>query len=306
MATSEVVPQIEQESPIRRSPSIAKLVEAKAKASTEFAEIAKDTENPFYKSTYADLATLIKATRSVLGKNGLDVSQFPLTNGSRAGVTTLLAHSSGEWIESDLTLPVTKQDAQGTGSAITYARRYAYQSVLNIAGEEDDDGNAAVGKTKKAVLDKITEYENNFDQREEAQQTIAPAVQEGIRSFCKTHGRTDDQLLAWMKVNLKVDRIDKVRKIDLELLKNWIMGKEPIQQTLLASVQSAPGRSVVSKGPTISEAQLKRLFAIKNSHSVSDQDLKQYVSELGGPEHLKDLTKPVYDQVCGWLESVQP
>ncbi len=149
---------------LRRTASISKLTEALCKASLEFGEIMKDTENPFYKSSYTDLATLINATRPALSKYGIAIMQWPLIVDSRAGVTTLVSHASGEWIESDLTLPVSKMDAQGSGSAITYSRRYAYQSVLNVAGEEDDDGNAAVGKTKKQVLDKISNAEEAFDQ----------------------------------------------------------------------------------------------------------------------------------------------
>lgn len=294
-------------SPVRRSPSIAKLVEALSKASTEFLEVSKDTENPFYKSTYADLAALIKATRPFLGKNSLVVSQFPLMAGTRAGVTTIVAHSSGEWMESDLTLPVSKADAQGSGSAITYARRYSYQSVLNVAGEEDDDGNAAVGKTKKQVLDKIQEHEAAFDQRAEGEQTLAPYQQEGLRALAKQHGRTDDQLIAWMKVNCSVDRIEKVLKRDFAAFKQFVIGKEPLQQSLEGSVKAIPSPTTaptVVSGTKITEPQLKRLHAIRNAKGVSESDVKQYVQELGGPEHLADLSRTMYNSTIDWLNSV--
>jgi ERF superfamily len=296
-------------SPVRRSSSIAKLVEALAKASTEFLEVAKDTENPFYKKNYADLASLIKSTRPFLGKNGLVVSQFPLMAGTRAGATTILAHTSGEWMESDLTLPVSKADAQGAGSAITYARRYAYQSVLNVAGEEDDDGNAATGKTKKQVIETIQAHEDAFDQRVEGEQTISNAFQEGIRALAKQYGRTDEQLISWMKVNCGVERIDKVLKRDVEKFKLFVMGKEPLEQTLESSakaIASPATRPTATPGTKISEAQLKRLHAIRNAKGVSEPDVKQYVKELGGPEHLAELNRTMYNVVCGWIESVQP
>lgn len=62
----------------------------------------------------------------------------------------MLIHSSGQWMRGDLLLPVSKWDAQGIGSAITYARRYSLQGFLNVAAEADDDANAAAGKETEA------------------------------------------------------------------------------------------------------------------------------------------------------------
>lgn len=136
----------------RRSDNIGKLTVALTQAQMEFKPIVKETENPYYRSKYADLATLIEATREALAKHGLAVVQFPQLSGQNVTVTTLLTHESGEWMQNDLTLPGKGQgkdgavrfDAQSIGSAITYARRYAYQAMLNIAGEEDDDGNDTI------------------------------------------------------------------------------------------------------------------------------------------------------------------
>ena len=103
----------------------------------------KDTANPFYKSRYADLAACWDAVQVALPPNGLSVIQ--LTRASEKDeviVVTRLCHSSGEWIEGELSLPVSKADAQGYGSALTYARRYGLCAIVGIAPEEDD-GNAA-------------------------------------------------------------------------------------------------------------------------------------------------------------------
>lgn len=130
------------------SDTIGKLAEALAKATAKFQPAFKDTSNPVYKSKYAPLENLIEATRAALCEHGLSVLQMPALSGVDIVLTTMLAHSSGEWITSTFQLPGTMRDrfdAQTVGSALTYARRYAYQSILNIAGEVDDDGNAAVG-----------------------------------------------------------------------------------------------------------------------------------------------------------------
>lgn len=134
------------------SPSIGKLVEALAKAQLQFTAVLKDSDNPAYRSKYADLATVIDATRPFLAAEGLTIVQMPHARFSEADakeltLTTLLAHSSGEWISSDLTLPAMMRerfDAQSVGSAITYARRYALAAITGVA-QEDDDGNKAAG-----------------------------------------------------------------------------------------------------------------------------------------------------------------
>jgi hypothetical protein len=124
---------------IETSPTIGKLAEALAKAQGEMGAAVKGSENTFYKNSYADLGSVIEAGKPI-HKHGLSVIQLPVGEGT---VVTMLMHSSGEWIRGTLTLKATKPDAQGTGSAISYARRYMQQALLNIPSV-DDDGQAAV------------------------------------------------------------------------------------------------------------------------------------------------------------------
>jgi len=125
-----------------KSESIKEIAIALNKAQAEMSGAKKGAVNPFFKSKYANLEEVIRCAKEPLHNNGLSVSQFPTTEDNQAGVTTILMHISGEWLESTLLLACSKQDPQGMGSAITYARRYAYQSVLGIPSE-DDDGNSA-------------------------------------------------------------------------------------------------------------------------------------------------------------------
>lgn len=131
-----------------KSESIKELAIALNKAQSEMSGAKKGAANPFFKSKYADLEEVIRCAKEPLHNNGLSISQFPVTHDDKAGVTTILMHVSGEWLESTLLLSCAKRDPQGMGSAITYARRYAYQSVLGIPSE-DDDGNGA-GAPKSA------------------------------------------------------------------------------------------------------------------------------------------------------------
>lgn len=104
----------------------------------EIKPIKKTEINPYYKSTYADLTSVLEAIKTPLETAELSFVQFP----DEDGLTTRLMHSSGQWIQATMKLFLSKQDAQGQGSAITYARRYALTSILGLA-TEDDDGNKA-------------------------------------------------------------------------------------------------------------------------------------------------------------------
>jgi hypothetical protein len=125
-----------------RSPSIAALAAALAKAQGEIEGAAKANVNPHFKSKYADLASVWDACRAPLSKHGLSILQPVRADGPHVTVTTILAHSSGEWIEESLTMTAQQNTPQGVGSAITYGRRYGLAAMVGIA-PEDDDGNAA-------------------------------------------------------------------------------------------------------------------------------------------------------------------
>jgi len=129
---------------MQRSETIKELAEALAKAQASIEGATRDTDNPFFKSKYADLGAVWDACRKPLSDNGLSIVQMPTSENGSILVETILMHSSGEWIADTLAVPVSKQDAQGYGSAITYARRYALMAAVGIA-PEDDDGNGAVG-----------------------------------------------------------------------------------------------------------------------------------------------------------------
>ena len=134
---------------MKRSESIVEFAKALAGFNAEVGAIAKDAKNPFFKAEYLTLDKLIQETRPLLQKHGLSVMQFPSGDGMNVSVTTLLLHTSGEFIEADpLVVKPVKNDPQALGSAITYARRYAYQAVLSLNTGEDDDANSAAGKNK--------------------------------------------------------------------------------------------------------------------------------------------------------------
>lgn len=135
---------------MNKSEQINELATALSKAQGAIKGALKDTANPFFKSKYADLSSVWEACREQLSANGLAIVQTPFQVDTGIGIETMLTHSSGQWISNQFTMPVAKADAQGVGSAITYARRYALSAMVGVA-PEDDDGNAASGKVDKSV-----------------------------------------------------------------------------------------------------------------------------------------------------------
>jgi hypothetical protein len=132
---------------MQKSESIQNLTQGLAKFHAMVGRISKDAKNPFFKSNYASLPHIITEVAEPLEKAGLILSQFP--NGD--GLTTMLIHAeSGEFISATYTLQVVRQnDPQAQGSAISYARRYAITSVLNLA-ISDDDAEAAMRPVRQA------------------------------------------------------------------------------------------------------------------------------------------------------------
>lgn len=128
---------------MNKSESIKELATALAKAQGEIKGALKDSTNPHFRSKYADLASVVEAIRAPLAKNGIAYVQLTVpSDKDEAQVETVLMHSSGEWISGVIAVPVSKADAQGFGSALTYARRYGLAAAVGVA-PEDDDGNAA-------------------------------------------------------------------------------------------------------------------------------------------------------------------
>jgi hypothetical protein len=131
---------------MQRSESIINLAAALSKAQAVMTGAMKDSQNPHFKSSYADLSSVWDACRKPLTDNGLSVVQLPAyTERGTVEIETILVHESGEYIGGSIEIPVSKVDAQGLGSAITYGRRYSLAAVVGIAPEEDD-GESAVGR----------------------------------------------------------------------------------------------------------------------------------------------------------------
>lgn len=129
---------------MNKSTEINELAKALAAAQAEMKNPPLDGTNPHFHSRFATLAAVRDTVLPVLSRHGLSVIQSAGSSDRGPTLTTLLLHASGQWVETDaLTLPASKQDAQGYGSALTYGRRYSLMALAGVVGDDDDDGEAA-------------------------------------------------------------------------------------------------------------------------------------------------------------------
>lgn len=110
----------------------------------EMPSVNKGSENPFFKSSYADLADTLKTALPITSKHGLCITQWPSHNElGQDTLVTWIGHVSGQWIRDEMILHMAKPAPQEQGSATTYGKRYAAQGALGISTDKDDDGESA-------------------------------------------------------------------------------------------------------------------------------------------------------------------
>jgi hypothetical protein len=130
-----------------KSETIGHLAAALARAQAEMPVAAFDATNPFLKTKYATLGSVIQASRPILAKHKLSLVQFPITDAMGIGVVSVLAHESGEFMSERVLIPLMeekgKSKVQSAGSTLTYIRRYSWASILGMYSDEDSDGAAA-------------------------------------------------------------------------------------------------------------------------------------------------------------------
>jgi len=194
---------------MNKSESITNLAKALKQAQSEMGEVKFDATNPFLKNRYASLGAVIQASKDALVNNGLSVSQPAISDEHGVGITTLLMHETGEWIETSITLPLSeekgKSQAQVAGSIISYLRRYSLASLLNLYSDlrryslasllnlysdEDNDGNEPKAQSKP--VEKPTN--DNGNKKIDTPMSIEKAEAE-VGSDGKKYGDcTDDEL----------------------------------------------------------------------------------------------------------------
>lgn len=197
------------------SEQINELATALSKTQGEMGHASKDTSNPFFKSKYADLASVIDASRPSLAKNNLSVSQVASCSLNGWVVISRLMHSSGQWIEGSTPILNTKGDAQGFGSAMTYARRYGMSALIGLT-QDDDDANDASNKKATAIKEKaddLGKFEESSDSKRAAEwvksgKKATKAQVDFLTKFALSKGTDDVELLNAMFKKFNVGQLE--------------------------------------------------------------------------------------------------
>lgn len=319
--TTEVEPSIDvSASPLRTSTTIHQLAEALAKAQGAFPAIPKDKTARIvgknaeghrveYTYNYADLADVIASTRGALAENALSVIQ-PIVNVNGAAViVSRLLHSSGEWVESDFPLTISARP-QDTGSALTYARRYALCALLNIAADQDDDGaraNAAADDKpkRKAKSDKPA------DPLEAPRRALWVACQKRwgdlaepkLHAMVETLGKTSTRELDAGQLSKLIDHANDV---------NYDIAVPPLWDRLRAKIAQEwkPSEADLKLTEHAAEERALLLGAIADlteEHKLDDDGLRS-LAEVKTPVYALALStlREVTDRLSAWEQGSSP
>jgi hypothetical protein len=252
-----------------QSEQINDLVAALVAAQGKIEPPAKSAHNPFYKSRYAPLDVVWDACRGPLGANGLAVIQTTTVRDGLTVLVTTLAHTSGQWIRGEYPITAVKQDPQGIGSAITYARRYALAAITSTTPrDEDDDAETAQGRGAT----------NGPKPLQAPKRVAAPAA-------TTTSEPADDSAAA-----LRTPPADEAGSeffSDHETLP----GDDPFDE---------PGPPEDTR--FLNEREIKSLFGALAKSRRSPAELKGFVSEKWGLGSRKDLRLGHLPEVLAWMQ----
>lgn len=168
---------------MKTSESIVKISEAFLKAQRNIGAATKGSANPFFRSKYADLGSVMEACKEALNNEGIAIMQPIDTIDGKHLVTTRLQHESGEFFEASMLLEVPKLTMQDLGSASSYARRYGLQSIGFIPAE-DDDGEKTMkrGANLASVPTKANSVVETANVTEETKEVIKPSFNQNKKA----------------------------------------------------------------------------------------------------------------------------
>lgn len=196
---------------MKTSDSIVNIAQALLKAQRAITFAVKDSKNPHFKSTYADLGSVIGACKAALNESGIVFMQMPSPSESGTiALTTRLLHSSGEWIEDTATCPLQKSDPQGYGSANTYLRRYALAAAVGLY-QDDDDGHAA--STATANVEEVNRT-NVMKVRSAIQEHLAEGRDMGVLEEWEAAQERGPDFCKGVWSGLTTPERDAIRKIN--------------------------------------------------------------------------------------------
>jgi hypothetical protein len=187
----------------------------------------KDSENPFFKSRYANLQAVVESARPALCKHGLSVVQYVDQIDGSDYLCTMLGHKSGQFIISRMKISPVKPDPQSLGSCITYLRRYAYAAIVGVYdGIEDDDGDKA-SHEHEPIKVKVTPRPNDV-----VYQTVLSddVITEKQMKYISYQIGTDKELREEILKMYKISNLESIKKVDAQEIIEFIIAKKALKQ----------------------------------------------------------------------------
>lgn len=275
---------------MRTSEDIKEITKALVAFHSEVGRITKDGTNPHLKNRYATIDQIIEEIRPILADKGLFIMQLPTnTEGGEIQMVTRLYHISGQWMESpSLKIKVDRNNAQGIGSAITYARRYSLTSFLGLNTGEDDDGHAASGdhsgqaqqfRGKQQAGKGQTKQTNPLTEQKRA-----------ILVACHEKGLTDNQAAKLVTTLLEKDP-------------NTMTLEEA--QNVLEEIKTKEFIDLIDMiGERISQGQIKAIHATANEMKISESERRGIIQKITNrrTDSSKYLTKTEASKVIERLK----
>ena len=204
---------------IQKSDTLSEYIKGMNKFRSQLVQPAKDSDNPFFKSKYVDLAGVQVAIDNALVGTGLTYQQWEESreDGS-TGVGTIVMHEKGEYIVfPPYYMKPEKHTPQGQGSTITYLRRYTLSTVFGVTSDVDDDGNEASGKGSSKSNSSQSPKSNQGKEITEPTQSVDDSIKAGYAKIKSLSGEfdTNEKINAWIKDKGKYEDLRKVNKAEI-------------------------------------------------------------------------------------------
>lgn len=301
--------------------SLSKLSQALVAASAEMPAVAFDETNPFLNNKFASLGAVIATARPILAKHGLAIMQFACSNEQgHVGVRTRLLHSSGEWLEESIYLPLHdekgKSQAQVAGSIITYLRRYAQSSILNLYADQDTDG-TGVDSTHRAAIPPST------PNAPAKPPVTAPGAQGGAKGSAPPTPKPDQSLACKARfLQIIAEKQWGIYAWSYAVSQGWILETERLEdarpekfpQTAadMAKIETAIKRAIDSAAESggISQEEQEAYDAAHLPPEVTDSSGKREwwmdIELHFGPQKGTKLMDLDRNKLFGWAKNYQP
>lgn len=210
---------------MERSDSIIEISKALAKFQSEVKQPLKDADNPFFKSKYVPLESVVESITDIAPNHGLSFVQWALNDEQgRVGVATMVMHESGEFLEFDpVFMDAEKKTPQGAGSLITYLKRYSLSAVFGITSDQDDDANESSGNNQKGKQQSFHTEGKPISSKQ------VGLIKTQAKKIAKAKNKTDEEVYLALKIEDVTQLTSTQASAAIKTLNKWVEQAENTQ-----------------------------------------------------------------------------